>query len=694
MRRLFGPARWLALVPLLLLAAPSSQAQLSWDITYLDNGTNAGFYDPTVGTTRRDTVASALDYIASQIDARGTIQFEMLLSLNDNTPGSVLAEASSQFTSPAGFQNGAVFQRGTTGTVPSDPGIPPDGSGQFNFGYTWNNGLAAPGGGEYDLFSVALHEFTHAIGFVSQIQSSGAGFLNSTLGEPDVYTYLDKNLQVGSAPGGTSLITTGNAFNTPAVSASDLANNNVYFNGEYAKAANGGSTVKIYAPNPYEDGSSLSHVDPSASSATNAVMQPTINPGDERRQYLAFEIGMLIDMGWNQYVWTAAGSERWGDNTGSSGGSPWKNIQGQASYSPVGTITPNLVLTFRGNDPAGYTSTNNLELLGTPATNGDANRFLVNRIVLDSTSAVTNVIAAESNQVLRFTTTIGIAPEIRQTNTAGFTISHPIELTNSGLTVGGDGTGVVTLSGTISEQTGQVGTINKSGSSEFILAGDNTYTGTTTVKSGTLRVANASGSATGTGEVIVENGGTLAGVQNLPVGFAGFLSGDVTVKDGGIIRPGSSSASFAGQINFNGSVQTVTLETGSRYAWSLTSLTTESGDAGIGYDQLLLMNGDGLSLSGANVLLVFSASTTPNGNSFWDSNRSWTIFDVQSGSNSTQFAGIVNPNFSGVGMFSLATGVNGSIVLEFTPVPEPASVFGAATLVLGVFAYRRRHRAG
>ena len=64
-----------------------------------------------------------------------------------------------------------------------------------------------------------------------------------------------------------------------------------------------------------------------------------------------------------------------------------------------------------------------------------------------------------------------------------------------------------------------------------LLSGANAYPGSTVIASGTLLVNNSAGSATGSGAVIVNSGGTLGG--------SGLISGPVTVNAGGALAPGN-----------------------------------------------------------------------------------------------------------------------------------------------------------
>ena len=71
----------------------------------------------------------------------------------------------------------------------------------------------------------------------------------------------------------------------------------------------------------------------------------------------------------------------------------------------------------------------------------------------------------------------------------------------------------------------------KTGTGMFILSGNNSYTGPTTVTGGILNVINTNGTATGFGPVTIATNGTLTG--------NGIIAGPVTVNSGGSLAPGN-----------------------------------------------------------------------------------------------------------------------------------------------------------
>jgi autotransporter-associated beta strand protein len=204
----------------------------------------------------------------------------------------------------------------------------------------------------------------------------------------------------------------------------------------------------------------------------------------------------------------------------------------------------------------------------------------------------------------------------------------------------------------------------------------NTYTGNTTITAGTLLANNASGSATGAGNIAI-NGGTFGGT--------GTISGSVTLASGGTISPGTSIESLAtGGNTWNG---------GGMFDFEF-STDGSSGTAGSQWD--LLSIAGGLDLSGANSsnkvtlnLFTMSDATTPGSLGTWDANtdHTWAGFVTTTGITSfaadkfqfdtTGFQDTLN------GTFSVVQNGN-NLDLHYTAVPEPGTfamlLFGSVML--------------
>jgi autotransporter-associated beta strand protein len=96
--------------------------------------------------------------------------------------------------------------------------------------------------------------------------------------------------------------------------------------------------------------------------------------------------------------------------------------------------------------------------------------------------------------------------------------------------------GTVTIADTlggVNNATYVNGALNKLGDGTLELTGANTYIGGTTISTGALLANNASGSATGTGNVAVGSGATLGG--------SGSVGGALSVLAGGHVSPGNST---------------------------------------------------------------------------------------------------------------------------------------------------------
>ena len=149
-------------------------------------------------------------------------------------------------------------------------------------GSSWNFGSGTPSWNAIDFRSVVTHELGHSLGFDSTYKLvSDDVFSAPSYGISAWDSFLiDEN---GNSPKAGTKGTPGNFDQV----------GNVYFTGQAAKAANGGQNVAIYAPDPFQEGSSLAHLD-----STAALMNWSISTGVSCREPNNVEWGMMEDMGW------------------------------------------------------------------------------------------------------------------------------------------------------------------------------------------------------------------------------------------------------------------------------------------------------------------------------------------------------------------------------------------------------------
>jgi len=199
-----------------------------------------------------------------------------------------------------------------------------------------------------------------------------------------------------------------------------------------------------------------------------------------------------------------------------------------------------------------------------------------------------------------------------------------------------DGSG--TLTGTISSASGTTNLV-KAGTGVQVLAGANAYNGTTTVQAGTLLANNTTGSATGSGAVIVNTGGTFGG--------SGAVTGTVTVNSGATLAPGASVESLA--------TGALTLVAGSTLAAEYNSSATPAMD-------VLTVTGD-VTLAGTLTLtdLATTPATIPAGTRF-------TLI-TYSGAISGTFDGLTEGATisAGVNSFRIRYGDANKVTLEANP---------------------------
>jgi len=151
-----------------------------------------------------------------------------------------------------------------------------------------------------DFVTVVLHEIGHGIGFIGSVSgnedSEVASWGFGGLGFPMIY---DLSVEDGDQ---NMLVKNEAIYANPSSSLYEAATgqrNGVFFLGESATQANFGTPVRLFTPNPWEPGSSYSHVDEADFTGTeNELMRPRINRANSVHTPGPVVCGMLDDWGW------------------------------------------------------------------------------------------------------------------------------------------------------------------------------------------------------------------------------------------------------------------------------------------------------------------------------------------------------------------------------------------------------------
>ncbi|WP_156618583.1 hypothetical protein [Mycobacterium sp. 852013-51886_SCH5428379] len=212
-----------------------------------------------------------------------TITYEV-----EGDPGDrFLAEAGSDPISGApGYYNTVVQEKFISGLDLNGPEA--DGNIKFYFGNDWGLGYQVEPE-QYDFVSTAMHEMMHSLGFLSQTDEPGKNTRTN-------WAIFDRYLvdSAGERPIGADY-RFDDAFNPNLIG----WNGGMYFGGPNAVAAYG-AFVPLFTPDPYQPGSSMSHLDDTTFTGVNAQMMNSAanKAGNDRRFLSAIEQGIMADLGY------------------------------------------------------------------------------------------------------------------------------------------------------------------------------------------------------------------------------------------------------------------------------------------------------------------------------------------------------------------------------------------------------------
>jgi PKD repeat protein len=270
------------------------QGNLRFNVFYED-AQGSGFNSAAEGELRKARFEEALAYVAQVLNpSQANRTLDVLVSPSTAQNNGRLATAGTLFQGIDGYQNGTAFLRVSTGTKPA--ANRPEVIVEVNFAPNapYNVSTAAPTNTQFDLQSVLVHEILHAMGFLSLAEPDGTSPF-----EPNSVSYTVFDSFVRRDTGNRLLFPFDNVEGTPVFNGTvaDLTSVDLGFTGPLA-AAQFGSIPPLFAPNPYQDGSSVSHWE-TGSIPGGAVMEHAFAPGEVIRQVPAFEALAMKDLGWS-----------------------------------------------------------------------------------------------------------------------------------------------------------------------------------------------------------------------------------------------------------------------------------------------------------------------------------------------------------------------------------------------------------
>src|SRR5688572_27727805 len=227
-------------------------------------------------------------------------------------------------------------------------------------------------------------------------------------------------------------------------------------------------------------------------------------------------------------------------------GQTWTGGGGNVNWNTPGNWAGGTIPTSGNNTDLIFGGTTNTGTSGAPLNQNIAVPFVLNSLTFNAGSSAFFL----GGNSLRFD---GTNNSITQSSSNTVSIANnflgPVANGVSNLVLTGDGTGVVTLSGTIAGGNGQRDySMTKTGTSTFVLFGNATFDGPVAVNGGVLNVQNGNALGSTTGGTTVASGATLQLQGNISVGTEASILNGSGVASAGALRHISGNNSYAGAI--------------------------------------------------------------------------------------------------------------------------------------------------
>ncbi len=264
-------------------------------------GSGIGF-EAANGQVRRDALELAGLRLGAQFSETATISMGVISM--DSPASNTLASAGTEFndTLVNGFSSNEVVRtKILTGTDLNAAAN--DGTVEVNWGLNWeiSPNPADVSGTEYDFLSTMYHELLHAVGWGSAISPTGADLNDAApTGQAGAWRFYDKFItNVSGTPviNGTTFALNASSWNTNSIGGASPAAG-LFFNGTNARAANGNAPVGLFTPDPWQVGSSVSHLDDQNPLLQPLMMASATDFGPGARNLTTLERAVLKDLGY------------------------------------------------------------------------------------------------------------------------------------------------------------------------------------------------------------------------------------------------------------------------------------------------------------------------------------------------------------------------------------------------------------